>query len=218
MASGSGSVVVVGRHARSAESDQVGRLVGAIGGLGVMLWGGAMAAQYSGFSIDVTGPGGRAAFGVVATALLVGLLGIRRRYVAGRLGTVAVVGMAVALLGVIVGGIVGLVATEVGSLLVFASYPFVVGTGTVLGIHVLRTDGPRTAAWLLTASLPTLVLTDKVLWDPLVAALGFDVAPLLFTWPFGLGMALLAMVAHRTARAGAIGNAADRPENRRLPN
>lgn len=93
---------------------------------------------------------------------------------------------------VVVGSLVGLVVPTLGGIPAIVSYLFVLGAGTLLGVTLLLREGPRAAGAVLAASGPVFLVTDKLLWDPLVAALGFDIAGLLSTWPLALGLLLLA--------------------------
>lgn len=191
-------------YARIVETPRTSGVAGAIGGIGLLLWSVLMFARFNELPVAFTVTFERATmavFAVVALLLLVGLAGASARFVDGRLGTVAGAAMGLALIGVMVGSLITFVDPELGWALAFASYPFVVGAGTVVGISLLRTGGPRVAGWCLTVSLPILVLTDKVLWDPLAMALGVDLAAFLFVWPVAIGMAALGLATRRSTRA-----------------
>ncbi|MFC6733228.1 MULTISPECIES: hypothetical protein [unclassified Haladaptatus] len=169
---------------------------------GLLVFGVLLTGQFNGLPIPATNTVGQVWVAVAAALLLGSLPGVAATFVRGWTGKVAVFAMALAFAAMVAGGVAGLVNPAIGRLLVFAAFPFAVAAGTLLGISLLRTDGPRAATWLLTVSLPMLAVTDKLLWDPMATALGFDLAPILFTWPFGLGMLLLGVAVDRADRDG----------------
>lgn len=186
------------RTVRRVGTHPASPIAGALGSLGLFLWGGMLTAWFSGYETGATDAPGMVVLGTAALLLLVGLAGAYGRFVDGRLGRVAAAGMALALVAVAVGALVGLLVPSLAGIPAVAGYLFVVGTGTLLGVALLLRGAPRLPAATLTASGPVFLVTDKLLWDPLAAALGFDIAGLLSTWPLALGLLLLARATWRT--------------------
>jgi hypothetical protein len=151
-----------------------------LGGIGVLVWGGLLFGFFNGYlgSTDFQ-RGAQLVLGATSIALLVAVVGAYDSVVRSRPGRVILEGMGVVSLGMFLGAAIAFITLELGATVMPASYILLVAGGTLLGMELLRSGGPRLAAWSLTVSGPLFLLTDKLLWEPLN------------TVPFAVGMGLL---------------------------
>lgn len=164
----------------------------AFAGVGVLVWGGVLFGFFNGYlgSTEFR-RGAQLVLGVTSIALLIADAGLYYSFVGDRLGRVVLAGMSVVSLIMALGSVISFITPERGATILIASYIGLVAGGTLLGLSLLRSDGPRSAAWSLTVSGPLFLLTDKLLWEPLNALLGLDITGFLNTVPFAVGMILL---------------------------
>ena len=166
--------------------------MGVLGGLGVLVWGGLLFGFFNGYlGFGPFRRGTRLVLGTTAIALLVTLVGVHDSLVGSRLGRAILIVMGTVLLVTVAGVLIGFANPDIGTSVVIASYVGLVASGTFLGIPLLRSGGPRVAAWSLAVSGPVFLLTDKLLWEPSNALLGIDITAFLNTGPLAVGLILL---------------------------
>jgi hypothetical protein len=166
-----------------------------LSGAGVLVWGGLLFGFFNGYlGVPEFQRGAQLVLGTTSVARLVAVIGGYGSFVKGRLGRVILGGMGVVSSGMFLGAAIAVFTVELGATVMLASYILLVAVGTLLGVELLRTGGPRLAAWSLAVSGPLFLLTDKLLWEPLNALLGVDVTAFLNTVPFAVGMVLLGRV------------------------
>lgn len=179
-------------HVRSIGNYPENGWVSVLGGVGVLVWGGLLFGFFNGYLGSTEFQrGAQLVLGMTSIALLVAVIGVYYSFMRSRLGRVILGAMGVVTLVMLLGVSIAFVTLELGAMVMIASYILLVAGGTLLGIALLRSGGPRLAGWSLTISGPLFLLTDKLLWEPLNALLGLDITAFLTTVPFAVGVILL---------------------------